>query len=254
MEAQMTTTTLFLASSSELKAEGDAFEQRIGRLNKRWNKEGHFLDLTLWNDFIDAMSRTRLQDEYNAAICKVDLFVLLVHTKVGKFSAEEFETAHAQFKATGKPLIYTYFKNPPDPGDREPGPHYGTVRALQAKLAALGHFITPYQNVEGLIDHFTQQLEKLREKGLIGASAAGAKVTPSASYQATVTSSGASAQGTGALAAGAGGVVIGGNNSGAINTDTQTHTHIHTSGGAHVGGNVTVKRGDFVGRDKINKR
>jgi hypothetical protein len=102
-------TRLFLASSSELKAERSAIDARIGSKNKLWHADGIFLHLDVWEDFIDAMSRTRLQDEYNAAIRATDIFLLLVHTKVGKYSAEEFETAHAQFKATGKPRIYTYF-------------------------------------------------------------------------------------------------------------------------------------------------
>ena len=242
-------TTLFLASSSELKAERGAFEARINRKNKLWHDADIFLHLDVWEDYIDAMSRTRLQDEYNVAIRAADVFVLLVHTKVGKYSAEEFETAHAQFKATGKPLVYTYFKNPPGPGDADPGLDYDTVRALQAKLAALGHFVTPYQSVDGLIDHFTQQLDKLQAKGVIRGDAALAAPEIQPAVQATVIGSGAAAQGTGAQAVGAGGVAIGGNNSGAINTGTQTR--IDTRGGAYVGGNVSVQSGDFVGRDKV---
>lgn len=243
-------TTIFLASSSELKAERGAFEARIYRKNKLWHDAGIFLHLEVWEDYIDAMSRTRLQDEYNVAIRAADIFVLLVHTKVGKYSAEEFETAHTQFKATGRPLIYTYFKNPPSPGDPDPGPEYDTVRALQARLATLEHFITPYQSVDGLIDHFTQQLDKLQAKGLIRGEATATAPSAIPTNQATLGGSGAIAQGTGAQAVGAGGVAVGGNNSAPINTGTQTHTH--TGGGAYVGGNVSVKGGgDFVGRDKV---
>ena len=127
-------TTIFLASSSELKAEREALELRVNRLNKQWHADGVFLDLQVWEDFIDAMSPTRKQDDYNAAILKADIFLLLVSTKVGKYSAEEFKTAHDRFKATRRPLVYTYFKNPPDPGDPDPGPAYGTVRKLLAQL------------------------------------------------------------------------------------------------------------------------
>lgn len=246
-------TTIFLASSSELKAERGAVEARVNRRNKLWHGDGIFLHLEVWEDFIDAMSRTRLQDEYNAAIRAADIFVLLVHTKVGKYSAEEFDTAHAQFQQTGKPLVYTYFKNPPGPGDAGPGPDFATVRELYAMLAGLGHFITPYTTVDGLIDHFTQQLDKLRAKGVIKAD--GAAATPGtapAAYQASVAGSGAVAQGHRAQAVGAGGVAIGGSNSGSINTGTQTS--IDTGGGAYVGGNVSVKGGgDFVGRDKVTR-
>jgi hypothetical protein len=220
-------TTIFLASSSELKAERDAFELRINRKNKQWHEQGIFLHLVVWEDFIDAMSRTRKQDDYNAAIRAADLFVILVHTKVGKYSAEEFDAAHAQFKATGKPRIYTYFKNQPALGEPDPGPEYDTVRAFQAKLGTLGHFPPSYKTVDGLLDHFTQQLDMLRADGVIAGDAHDAAAALP-SYQASNHGSGAIAQGAGAIAAGAGAVVI--------------------------GGNVVVKRGDFVGRDKINKR
>ena len=59
------------------------------------------------------MSRTRLQDEYNRAIRECDVFVMLFFTKVGKYTAEEFETAYGHFQATGKPLVYTHFKDAP---------------------------------------------------------------------------------------------------------------------------------------------
>ena len=243
-------TTIFLASSSELKAERGALEARIYRKNKLWHDAGIFLHLEVWEDYVDAMSRTRLQDEYNVAIRAADVFVLLVHTKVGKYSAEEFETAHTQFKATGRPLIYTDFKNPPGPGDADPGPEYDTARALQARLATAGHFITPYQSVDGLIDHFTQQLDKLQAKGVIRGNAPASPPRGTPTNQATLSGSGAIAQGTGTQAVGAGGVAVGGNNSAPINTGTQTH--VHTGGGAYVGGNVSVKGGgDFVGRDKV---
>jgi len=75
-----------------------------------WDDKGLFLELIIWEDFLDALSQTRLQDECNKAIRDCDIFVMLFATKVGKYTEEEFETAFGQFKATNKPLIYTYFK------------------------------------------------------------------------------------------------------------------------------------------------
>ena len=109
----MLTKKIFLASSSELKKDREAFEIFINRKNKDWVAKGVFLELVLWEDFLDAMSRTRLQDEYNQAIRECDLFVMLFFTKVGPYTAEEFETAFGQFKATNKPFIFTYFKDAP---------------------------------------------------------------------------------------------------------------------------------------------
>ena len=90
---------------------------------------------------------------------------------------------------------------------------------------------------------------------------------PAAQYQASLTGSGAIAQGPGATAVGQGGVSVGGKNTGNINTGTQTsgdrirgdkvrgnkiRKQIDTGGGAYVAGSVTAG-GDFVGRDKITQ-
>ncbi|MDJ0582954.1 DUF4062 domain-containing protein [Crocosphaera sp.] len=80
---------IFLASSSELKEDRDQFEIFINRQNKKYIKQGIFLELVIWEDFLDAMSRTRLQDEYNKAIKECDVVVSLFKTKVGQYTEEE---------------------------------------------------------------------------------------------------------------------------------------------------------------------
>ena len=95
----MQTKKIFLASSAELKADRDQFEILINRKNKDWVARGVFLELVIWEDFLDAMSKTRLQAEYNNAIRDCDIFVMLFCTKVGKYTEEEFEVAFKQFQA-----------------------------------------------------------------------------------------------------------------------------------------------------------
>jgi hypothetical protein len=56
---------LFLASSRELEEDRKEFEIFINRKNKDWVVKGVFLELLVWEDFLDAVSKTRLQDEYN---------------------------------------------------------------------------------------------------------------------------------------------------------------------------------------------
>lgn len=73
----MITKKIFLASSSELKEDREEFEKLISRKNKYLVPRGVFLELDLWEDFLDAMSQTRLQDEYNKAIRGCDIFVML---------------------------------------------------------------------------------------------------------------------------------------------------------------------------------
>jgi hypothetical protein len=212
---------IFLASSAELKADRDQLEIAIRRKNDAWIGNGIYLKLFLWEDFLEAMSQTRLQDEYNKAIRECDIFVSLFWSKVGKYTEEEFATAFGQFKATNKPFIFTYFNKAPstntNPDDA------ASLAAFKKKLDALGHFPPAYENIDALILHFNRQLDKLAANGFIefkwGKDDVG--VHSSVSYQATNKGAGAIAQGKHAKAVGAGGVMIGGNNSGSINTGTQ---------------------------------
>ena len=74
----MQTQKIFLASSSELKEDRREFEIFIHRKNREWVGRGVFLDLIMWEDFLDALSPTRLQDEYNKAIRECDVFVMVI--------------------------------------------------------------------------------------------------------------------------------------------------------------------------------
>jgi sRNA-binding regulator protein Hfq len=151
---------IFLASSEELKAEREQFEIFIHRENQQLYKHGIFIELIVWENFIDAMSKTRLQDEYNNAVKNSDIFVSLFFTKVGSYTLEEFETAFGQFRKTGRPLVYTYFKNAPIDAENIP-PEIQSLLNFRKKLEDLGHFRTIYKNVEGLQLHFKNQLEKI---------------------------------------------------------------------------------------------
>jgi hypothetical protein len=163
----MKTKKIFLASSSELREDREAFEVLVSRQNNDWVRQGTYLELVIWEDFLDAMSQTRLQDEYNKAVTECDIFVMLFSTKVGKYTEEEFETAFGQFKATSRPVIFTYFKDTQisvaaaDPADMM------SLWAFKKKLSSLGHFPTVYKNTGDLKYHFDQQLDKLVASGFI---------------------------------------------------------------------------------------
>lgn len=212
---------IFLASSSELESDRTALEIDLSRKNKIWAKRGVFLELVMWEDFLDAMSQTGLQSKYNEAIRGCDLFVMLFFTKVGRYTAEEFDTAFGQFKSTGNPLIWTYFKDAQISTGSANQQDLMSLWAFQAKLKELKHYQTHYKNTDALLNHFTQQLDKLVANGFIAFKPDGDEnLAKGDSYQATVVGGGGIAQGPGATAAGAGGVVVGGNSSGNINTGT----------------------------------
>jgi hypothetical protein len=54
------TIKIFLASSSELKADRDEFRIFISRENDRLHKQGIYLEILQWEYFLDAISDTRL--------------------------------------------------------------------------------------------------------------------------------------------------------------------------------------------------
>jgi internalin A len=154
------TIRIFLASSEELRDDRDAFDLYFRQENDQFLKKGFYLEIVRWENFLDAMSETRLQDEYNKEVRACDIFVNLFFTKTGKFTEEEFDAAHRQFKETGRPRIYTFFKN----ADVRMGNITDEINSLlkfKKKLVDLGHFYTGYDNIEHLKRQFRDQLDKL---------------------------------------------------------------------------------------------
>lgn len=179
---------IFLASSSELKEDRIAFELELSRRNHSWIEKGLYLELVVWENFIDAMSKERLQGEYNKAIAACDLFVMLFFTKVGKYTAEEFEVAFQHFKKNDRPLIYTYFKDSPINTGSINRDHLLSLMDFQKKLDDLGHFYTRFENTEGLLLHFSKQLDKLLDDGFFGSIATKEKTATANSNQPAVRS------------------------------------------------------------------
>ncbi|MDY6930641.1 MAG: COR domain-containing protein, partial [Halobacteriota archaeon] len=160
-EARIKKIRIFLASSAELEKDRREFRIFISEQNNLLIENNIFLELEIWEDFVDAMSQTRLQDEYNNAVRNSDIFVMLFFTKVGRFTFEEFETAFGQFKEEGRPLIYTYFKHAPfNTGDLKEQ-DTESLFAFQKRLKELGHYQTVYRNIDDLKHQFDEQLKKV---------------------------------------------------------------------------------------------
>ncbi|HBH73318.1 MAG TPA: hypothetical protein DDY43_07685, partial [Synechococcales bacterium UBA10510] len=159
------TIKIFLASSSELKEDRNGFELHFRQVNDRLLKKGIYLQILRWENFLDAMSETRLQDEYNEEVRNCDIFLSLFKTKTGKYTEEEFDAAHRAFKDSGKPLIYTYFMKNIIPTDKRLREDLISLWNFQDKLSGLGHYHTHYASIEDLKLQFQQQLDKLIEEG-----------------------------------------------------------------------------------------
>lgn len=156
----MKTIRIFIASSSELKEDRDQFRNYISQQNDLLHKKGLYLELVQWEYFLDAISDSRLQSEYNEAIRSCDIVLCLFFTKVGKYTEEEFDTAYEVFKEKGKPRIWTYFKN----AQISTGTITDEINSLLAfkkKIGNLGHFYTEYTNIDNLINKYRSQLDKI---------------------------------------------------------------------------------------------
>ncbi|MEO8174596.1 MAG: hypothetical protein ABI581_15990 [Sediminibacterium sp.] len=162
----METIRIFIASSSELEQERKEFREFLGIENDRLHTKGVYLELIQWENFLDTVSPISLQDEYNKALKNSQIVICLFFTRAGKYTQEEFDMALQQFKETGSPLIYTYFKSgapEPDPSDQLAL----DLTKFKKRLSDIGHFYTIYNNIDDLKYQFRKQLDRLEDKGII---------------------------------------------------------------------------------------
>ncbi len=155
---------IFLASSAELRKDRDEFDLYFRQANDSYVKQGLYLQIERWETFLDAMSETRSQDEYNRKVRDSDIVLCLFKTKVGKFTEEEFDVAYGQFKATGTPKIFTYFKEYSISSKSAKLADLKSLEDFKEKLNKMGHFYTNYKSPEHLKRHFGDQLKKLFEQ------------------------------------------------------------------------------------------
>jgi hypothetical protein len=158
------TIRIFLASSSELRQDRNEFELYVLQQNHELVKKGFLLKVERWESFFSAMSETRSQDEYNKVIPQCDVFVSLFGTKTGKYTEEEFDVAYRQFKKSGKPLIYTFFRDTAITTGGASRKDLESLWAFQEKLQKLEHFPDRYENTKDLKLQFRGQLDKILEQ------------------------------------------------------------------------------------------
>lgn len=160
----MQTIKIFLASSAELAAQRKEIREFISVKNDRLHEKGIYLRLVQWEYFLDAVSDTRLQHEYNKELVNCDIALCLFYTKVGKFTHEEFEEAYKKFKQLGKPYIYTYFYNGQVDMQSINPQDFMSLQKFKQQLADIGHFYTLYNSIEEFKYKFSEQLDRLLDK------------------------------------------------------------------------------------------
>ncbi len=103
---------IFLASSiTEFANERMSIENFIRNISDKFEENYDVkIQPLLCENFDDAYSKVRKQEEYNEKIRNSDLCFFIFFTKAGEYTREEFDVARKKFEETGKPKIYTYFK------------------------------------------------------------------------------------------------------------------------------------------------
>ncbi len=163
-KTELKTIKIFLASSAELREDRDAFDLYLNHQNDHLiEQQGVRLKIVRWEYFLDAISETRKQDDYNKSLRDCDIVVSLFKTKVGKYTEEEFDEALKEFKAFGKPKIFTFFRDFVLPGDdiKAKRKDIDSLHTFQQKLTDLGHFWTKYNDANDLNLRFSDQLRHL---------------------------------------------------------------------------------------------
>lgn len=147
------TVKIFLASSSELKNDRDAFGDFMMRLQKHYETRDYTFQLEKWEYLNSAYNNMRKQDEYNDIIRQCDLFVVIFHTRIGEYTLEEFEVALEECRKRSLPL-FIYFKDLQ--GREKPD----DIKQFQNRIVTeLKHFWGVYNNNDKLFLDFVLWLD-----------------------------------------------------------------------------------------------
>ena len=92
------------------------------------------------------MSSKDKQDDYNETLKQCDIFLSLFATKVNKYTVEEFNVAHKQFRASNRPQIFTFFKEET----------ITTVTAKREDLQTLWEFQDKLKKHETFLEHLQE--------------------------------------------------------------------------------------------------
>ncbi len=138
----MKTIKVFIASSEELKEERLELLSIEKRINENLEPHGVRIKIIEWEFLDPELSPTRKQDDYNDELKTCDICCVICWQKFGKYTAEEFRTAH-EVKASGGPLhkIYIFFK--------EPGEYSDELKAFKKGIEKdYGHFPSCFETVD----------------------------------------------------------------------------------------------------------
>lgn len=141
---------LFIASSIvEFAQERASLSDFIRSLNDIYVPRGIYFQLTICEDFSNAVAKDRKQAEYNQTIREAQYFYILFGRGSDRaddaiYTIEEFDTAQNQFRKAGAPKIYTYFRQLPEGESASKN-----IRDFMNRLdQEIGHYYSTFGNVD----------------------------------------------------------------------------------------------------------
>ena len=158
----MKTIKIFLASSIvEFERERMALGNFIRKLNDHFIERDVLCKLGLCENLSQAIADKRKQEEYNQEIRDSRLFYMLLGREAGEYTVEEFNVALAQFKASGAPKIFVYFRKLPE-GEAPAA----SLTAFRDRLDnELGHDYSVFEDLDAIKLNLLLKLARLPEVG-----------------------------------------------------------------------------------------
>jgi small GTP-binding protein len=150
---------MFLASSSELKQEREKIEIALSRRNKTLRKQGFTVQLLTWEDS-KYQKYFRSQNNYNLAVDDCNFFAMLLHSKVGKFSNEEFNQAMNRYEKTQCPNIQVFEKATDLPKNQTRKDSESRFDFLE-RLEKENHFTKTFTNPNELVQKLEDIIDNL---------------------------------------------------------------------------------------------
>jgi tetratricopeptide (TPR) repeat protein len=149
---------IFLASSGELAEERKEIELFIGKENKKYFDETLCLDLVIWEGLNLSFSGDRIQDQFNEKMLTCEIVIVLIFTKVGEFTKEEFDKAYGAFKSAKNPrYLYVYFKDA-NIKISEVTKEYMDVIELKEEIQRIEQIYCHFDSIDNLILQLNKQL------------------------------------------------------------------------------------------------
>ncbi|MGA1871733.1 MAG: SUMF1/EgtB/PvdO family nonheme iron enzyme [bacterium] len=150
----MKTIKVFLASAGILNQERTQIELCISRKNNKLVEKQVQFELVIWEQLLHSFRRKRVQDYFNKEMLKCEIVIALFFKRVGQFTLEEFEIAHANLYAGHKPhYLFVYFSS--GPIDEE----VLEIKELKQRIQKHEQIYCSYTSTEDLILQVNQQLD-----------------------------------------------------------------------------------------------